>query len=151
MLATRRAYLRDVDGIVFELNKHITSCNNYYPAAEKNAVAMTVHSSFHHTSPALSLLCVEGEKIAGMACVVASRYLWADMMQAQIIIAYVAPEYRHGRAFSMMMNDIEEWCREKKCDQISFEIASGINDEATVAMMQRRGWEKTGIGLVKRL
>ncbi len=151
MLTIRRANLADVENIVLHLNKHIQSCKNYYPGAEKEAVALTVHSSYHHTSPMLTLLCLKDDQIIGIASVVASRYLWANKMQAEIRLVYVDPCHRGGRAFHYMMRDIEKWCIEKQCDQISFSIATGNDDENIANMLTHHGWGRDGIGLVKRL
>lgn len=152
MLTTRRATLNDVDAIVFELNKHIASCKNYYPPADREAVAMTVHSSYHHTSPILTLLCVRDDgQIIGISSVVASQYLWSRNVQAEIRLVYVVPEHRNSRAFHYMMREIYKWCVEKKCAQISFSLATGVDDDLTARLLQKRGWDQDGIGMVKRL
>lgn len=149
MVSVRRATLEDLDGIVSMLRRHILSCPNSFPAPERECVAQTILSSFHHTSPMAVFLSYEGSDITGISCSVSSRYLWAPQMQAEIRLVYVSPDHRGGRAFLLLMGAVEAWAKEKNCIEISFALASGLNDEKTAACLEKRGFKRIGIDMVK--
>lgn len=151
MASVRRATLEDLDGVVSMLRRHIQSCSNSFPAPDRDCLAQTIMSSFHHTSPMLGLVAYEGSELTGIACAVSSRYLWAPQMQAEIRLVYVSPDHRAGRAFLLLMDAIEGWAKEKNCIEISFALASGLNDEKTAACLEKRGFKRIGIDMVKAL
>ena len=145
----RRATLEDIDGIMAELSRHIAACKVHYPAPDKAAVAQTILSSFHHTSPMVVFVSEHEGRVIGLACAVASRYLWAQEVQAEIRLVYVAPEHRGGSAFARLMGAVGTWAKDKGAAEQSFTLSTGIDDDATAACLEKRGWKQVGVDLVK--
>lgn len=148
-MIVRRAEPKDIDAILRELERHVQACCNDYPAPERDVVTYTVLSAFHHTSPTVVFVAYDGDELTGIACAVSGPYLWAKETQAEIRLIYVTPERRGGFTFSRLLHAVEQWCDEKKARKVSFTLASGIGDEETALCLERRGWKRTGIDMVK--
>lgn len=147
----RRATPEDLDAIVTELTRHIAACKVHYPAPDKAAVAQTILSSFHHTAPMVVFVSEHDGQLTGLACAVVSRYLWSPQVQCEIRLVYVAPEHRGGTTFSRLMQAVESWAKEKGAAEMSFTLSTGVNDEATAACLGKRGWERSGVDMVKAI
>lgn len=148
----RRASHGDEKQLVELLEGHISSCGNDYPMPDKMGVFWTIHSSFHKSSPILLNLAFSDDgELIGCACCTSSRRLWTTKYQAQIIIVYVRPDHRGSTAFIRLMREIEKWAQEKECTDITFTLASGIDDEKTVRCIDKLGYKRTGIDTVKSL
>ncbi len=147
----RRATLQDIDSIMSELSTHIAACKVHYPEPDKSSVAQTILSSFHHTAPMVVFVAQHSGALIGLACAVVSRYLWSQKMQCEIRLVYVSPEHRGGTAFSRLMQAVELWSQDKGADEMSFTLSTGVGDENTAEILQKRGWNRVGIDLVKSL
>lgn len=145
----RRAHAGDVDRIMAILERHIAACRNWYPAPDREAVAATVLSAWHPSAPLVVLVAERDGEIAGLACAVASRYLWAEPMQAEIRLVVVEPEHRGGPGFARLLAGVEDWAVGKGAVHLSFTLASGIADEETATCLEKRGWVRSGVDMVK--
>lgn len=152
-MIVRRATLEDIDGLQAVLETHIAACGNFYPKTDRAAMAATILSLFHHTAPGVLFLATEGGDIIGMACARASRYLWSDKVQAEIVLVLVVPSHRGGRAFPKLMRVLDVWAMEKGCIEVSWTLASasGAGDERLAVHLEKRGWLRTGIDMVRAL
>ena len=147
----RRATVEDIDAIMAHLSQHIGSCKVRYPDPDKQSVAQTILSSFHHTSPKAVFVAECGGEVVGLAHVSASVYPFAPIVNGFIWLVYVAPEHRGGRAFASLMNAVYAWAAEKQCHNLSWTLSAGIDDEGIAACLEKRGWNRVGIDLVKGL
>ncbi|MBF0094813.1 MAG: hypothetical protein HQL34_09745 [Alphaproteobacteria bacterium] len=151
MTIIRRATLDDLDAILAMLEDHIAACGNDYPQPERTVVAQTILSSFHHTAPLVVFLAESDGTLTGIACAVASSYLWAKLIQTEIRLVLVDPAHRGGPTFLRLVKVVRNWAEEKKSVQITFTLASGIDDERIAQTLERLGWKRTGIDMVRDL
>jgi N-acetylglutamate synthase-like GNAT family acetyltransferase len=151
MTVVRRAVPNDLPSIMKMLGEYLAGCATSYPSPELPAAAQTLLSAFHETSPMLVLVAERDGELVGMACATSGRYLWAFAIQVEMKLILVRPDSRGGRAVLRLLEAIEQWAVSKGAVEISFAAATGKDDERTARMMEKRGYRRSGIDMVKPL
>lgn len=145
----RRATLEDIGALMEMGGGFVASCPNLYPAPERESTARSILASFHHTAPMVWLIAEEGGAIKGHAFAVASTWIWSQEVQSTIRFIDVVGGHGGGAAFLALLEAVDAWARGKGARECTFTLATGQNDERTAACLEKRGWVRTGVDLVK--
>lgn len=96
---------------------------------------------------ALGLICyLDGEAVACMGAMMCPQ-LTSETMVASELIIYVMPEHRGTRAGYLMIRAFEDWAKPYDMRAGS---ALGVDDDKAIDFYTRLGYEKIGVGVMKR-
>lgn len=136
----RLAELRDVSWVMdclHDLHKESTSYRGLI--AEHDLVCKTITTFVDHPS----ILFVVNEHKSFMIVAIDTPWFAPSVVYGYELILYVDPQYRGSSEAVRMIRDVEKRCTDLGVKRLHVGASVGINDERTMKLYERLGYERT--------